>query len=160
MTGRVVDPPEVVEVDDREGQRLAVANGSRPLALHLFLEGAVVAEPGQGVAEGLVARPVVRVLEDQACALEAFGRFQDASREPDGEQPEQGRHAHDPERRQDQGRAPAPGQPVDDRCRDPDRDGEHGDQGEEQPQPDEPQVGRFTEQGAGILVVADGAAPR
>ena len=50
----------------------------------------MVAEPGQRVAQGLGAGPVVGVLEDRAGSLEPLGRFQDAAGEPDREQAEPG----------------------------------------------------------------------
>ena len=88
VAASVVDPLEVVEIDDGQRQRLVVADRAGPLALHLLLEGAVVAQPGQRVAQRLGARPVVGVLEDPAGALEPLGGLQDPSRQPDGERAE------------------------------------------------------------------------
>ena len=89
VAARVVDLLEVVEVEDRERQRLVVPGRDRPLALHLLLERPVVAEPRQRVAQGLGARPVVGVLEDPPRLLEPLGRLQHAARQPDGEQAEE-----------------------------------------------------------------------
>ena len=152
----VVDPLEVVEVDDGERQRLVVADRAGPLALHLLLEGAVVAQPGQRVAERLGARPVVGVLEDPAGALEPLGGLQDPSRQPDRERAEDAGQGEQGEGRQDERGTEAPGQPVDHRRRDHDRDREHGDEREEQAKPDQLQVGRFAEDVVGGRVVVDG----
>ena len=77
----------------RQRQRPAVAAcGDGPLALHLLLERAVVAEAGQGVAQGLGAGPVVGVLEDATGLLESLGRLQDAARQPHGQRPQDERH--------------------------------------------------------------------
>ena len=152
----VVDPLEVVEVDDREGQRLVVADRAGPLPLHLLLEGAVVAEPGQRVAQRLGARPVVGVLEDPAGALEPLGGLQDPPRQPDRERAEDRRPGR--AARASAGRAtprsPRPARRP--RRRDHDRDREHRDEREEQAKPDQLQVGRFAEDVVGGRVVVDG----
>ena len=88
VAARVVDLLEVVEVEDRQRQRLVVAGRGRPRALHLLLECPVVAEPRQGVAQGLRASPVVGVLEDAPGLLEPLGRFEHATCQPDGQQAE------------------------------------------------------------------------
>ena len=88
VAARVVDLLEVVEVHDRERQRLVVAGRRRPLALHLLLERAVVAQSRQRVAERLGTGPVVGVLEDPSGLLDALGGLQHATCQPDGQQPE------------------------------------------------------------------------
>ena len=74
----VVDPLQVVEVDDRERERAAV-RGRRvgDLAGELLLEGAVVAEAGQRVDARVEARPVVggpRLAEVALEVLDDVGR--------------------------------------------------------------------------------------
>ncbi len=49
----VVDGLELVEVDDQERERVLVARCRRHLAIELLLEGPMVAEPGEGVEEGI-----------------------------------------------------------------------------------------------------------
>ena len=108
VAARVVDLLEVVEVDDGQRQRLVVAGRVGPLALHLLLERAVVAEAGQGVAQRFGTRPVVGVLEDPARLLEALGGLQDAPRQPDGERAEDDGEGEQAERRHEQRRPAAP----------------------------------------------------
>jgi hypothetical protein len=45
-----VDLAEIVEVEDGQGEPAVVSRRAEPLAFELFLEGAMVAETGQGVA--------------------------------------------------------------------------------------------------------------
>ena len=114
----IVDPLEVVEVlEDREREGLAVADGHRPLALHLLLERPVVAEPGQCVAQRLCARPVVGVLEDPARLFETFRGLQDAARQPDGEAAKDDGEGHQAKGRHDQRGPEPPRQAVDHRRR-------------------------------------------
>ena len=107
MAARVVDPLEVVEVDDRERHRPAGPGRDRPLPLDLLLERAVVAEPGQRVAQGLGASPVVGVLEDPAGLLQPLGGLEDAAGQPDGEDAEDERESEDGQGRDDE-RVPCP----------------------------------------------------
>ena len=48
----------------------------------------MVAKAGQRVPERLGAGAVVRVLEDAMGLLQSLGRFEDAARQPDGQEPE------------------------------------------------------------------------
>ncbi len=153
VAARVVDPLEVVEVDDGEGKRLAVADRHRPLPLHLLLECPVIAEPGQGVSEGLGTCPVVGVLEDPARLLEPLGRFEHPARQPDRERAEDDRQGHQAERRDHQRGAEPPRQAIDHRRRDGDRDREHRDEREEQAETDQSQIGRLAEGIIGRLIV-------
>jgi len=152
---RVVDALEIVEVDDRQDEWLVVPDRGRPLTLHLLLEGAMVAEPGQGVAQGLCASPVVGVLEDDPGLLEALSRFEHPAREPDRQRAEDDRQPEQTERRHDQRCPEPPGQAVDDRRGDGDRDGEHRDEREEEAKPDQSKIGRFAEKAVGTGIVVD-----
>ena len=143
MAVGVVDLLELVEVEEHEGQRAVVPRGARPLALDLFLEGAVVAEAGEPVEQRLGARLVIGALERAQASAQPFGRLEHAVGQPDGEQAKAGRERDDDQGRQHERRALAPRLAVDDRCRDRDRDREHGDERKEQAQPDQAEVGRI-----------------
>ena len=120
----------------------------------------MVAEPGERVAQGLGPRPVVGVLEDPPGLLEALGRLEHATRQPERERPEDRRRGRaGPTVGTTQRRPEPPGQAVDHRRRDRDRDGEHRDEREEQAKPDQAQVGRLAEQVVGGRVVVDGTSP-
>ena len=140
MPLRIVDGLEVVDVEDGQGHRPAVAHRGRPLALDLLLERAVVPEARQGVAQRFGASPLVGVLEDAMRFGEPLGGLQHSMRQPDGQRAEKRREQDDAEGRDDQGGAATPGQPIDHRRRDPDGDGEHRDERQEQAQAHEPQV--------------------
>jgi hypothetical protein len=51
----VVDLAEIIEVDDRQRQPRVISRRGEPLALQLLLEGAVVAQTREGVAQRLGA---------------------------------------------------------------------------------------------------------
>ena len=146
VAARVVDPLEVVEVEDRERQRAAVPGRAiDPLALDLLLEGAVVAEAGQRVAQRLRAGPVVGVLEDAPGLARGArpARARDAPARRSAAQDE-GQEPGCASVGTSERRAPIPrGQPVDDRRRDRDRDREHRDEREEQAETDEAKVRRL-----------------
>ena len=148
------------------------ARRDRPLPLDLLLEGPVVAEAGEGVAERLGAGAVVGVLEDPARLLEALGGLEHAAREPDRQGTEHDGEGQDRDRRDDERRAHPGRQSVDERRRDHDRDREHRDEREEQAKTDEPKVRRFAEErvrtprcvadeqcppGSGTFVISGGA---
>ena len=156
VAARVVDPLEVVEVDDRERHRPAGPRRHRPLPLDLLLEGPVVAEAGQRVAQRLGAGAVVGVLEDAgASARDApRARARGAPARPSG------RRARRPGSRiatvGTTSDVPDPGaESVDERRRDHDRDREHRDEREEQAETDESQVRRLAEDALGGALVVD-----
>jgi hypothetical protein len=74
----IVDALEVVEVQDGQRHRPTRPDDHGPLAFHLLLERAVIAETREGVAERLRSGAVVGVLEDPATLLQAFSRLEDA----------------------------------------------------------------------------------
>ena len=82
----VVDPLQVVEVEQQQGQRrgrpLGVGDGSS----QLLLEGAVVAEPGQRIEQRRQPGAVVLLAEVVAGGLEALRRGQDRARKDDHQQ--------------------------------------------------------------------------
>ncbi len=145
MTFQLVDPPEVVEVHDRERHPRVVPRGPDPLSLQLLLEGPVVAQARERVAQRLGSSARVGVLEDDPCLVQTFGRLQHAAGQPDGEDAQQHRHDDDEDRRDEHRLAPADREPIDHGSRDSERDGEHRHEGDEQAQPDDPQVGRSVE---------------
>ena len=107
VAARVVDLLEVVEVDDRERQRLVVAGRRRPLALDLLLERAVVAEPGQRVAERLGAGPVVGVLEDpRASSRRSAGSSTRRASQTVSSAEDDGEHEHAQRRHEQRGAEP------------------------------------------------------
>ena len=63
MATRVVDRLEVVDVDEKERQRDVVAQGGRDLPIELLVEGAVVAQPGERVAQRIGQGRLVANLE-------------------------------------------------------------------------------------------------
>ena len=84
---RVVDGPEIVEVEHDQAEGGAIAHG----ALEVVLEGAVIEEPGQGVGLGadLDRREDLRVLQrdghlrrEQLDQVELLGRERVAHAEP------------------------------------------------------------------------------
>ena len=126
-------------------ERLA-ARRDGPLPLDLLLEGAVVAEAGEGVAERLGPGAVVGVLEDPARLLEALRGLEHAAGQPDRQGAEHDGQGQDRDRRDDERRAHPGREPVDERRGDHDRDREHRDEREEQAKTDEPKVRRFAKE--------------
>ena len=89
----VVDPLQVVEVEQQQGERVLAALGVRDQAGQLLLEGAMVAQPGQGIEQRGQPRPVVLLAEVVAGCLEPLGRRQDGAGQEDHQ--ERQRHADD-----------------------------------------------------------------
>ena len=58
----IVEALEMVDVEEGERNRLAIADGAVPFPLQRFVEGAAVAQPGQGIGRRqpfeFVTRPV------------------------------------------------------------------------------------------------------
>ena len=158
VTGRVVDLLELVEVEEHQGERPAVADGGRPLPFDLLLEAAVVAQAGQSVEEGLGAGLIVGALERAQRRLEALGGLEHAVGEPDREHAEDARQRDDDAGRHEQRGAAAAGEAVHDRRRNRDRDREHRDQREEEAEPNQSQIGRPAQRltGSGGLLGNDG----
>ena len=91
VAARVVDPLEVVEIDDGQRQRLSVPRRRRPLALHLFLERAMVAEARQRVAQGLRRGPGRTRPRGCVGPPPGAGPARGRAGEPDGQRPEPAR---------------------------------------------------------------------
>ena len=77
MAALVVDPLQVVEVEQQQGERVLAALGVRDQASQLLLEGAVVAEPGQGIEQRGQPRAVVLLAEVIPGGLESLGWRED-----------------------------------------------------------------------------------
>ena len=63
VAARVVDRLELVDVDEEERQRDVVAQGGRDLPIELLVEGAMVAQPGERVAQRIGEGRLVANLE-------------------------------------------------------------------------------------------------
>jgi hypothetical protein len=112
---RLIDPPEVVKVDDGECEARVVSPGGHPLALQFLLEGPVVAEARQPITQRLGPGARVRVLEDHPRAVEPFRRLQDPPGQPDRQHAQEHRQHDDPDGGQHHGCALPERQPVDER---------------------------------------------
>ena len=80
VTGRLVHGLEIVEVDEHESERVAVAPGEVELALEFLLECTVIAEPGQRVDEGPRLGGHVQVAKAAPRRIELLRRRDDAVR--------------------------------------------------------------------------------
>ncbi len=89
---RVVDPLELVDVDEHERELRAVATRALDHPCDGLLEGAVVAEAGQAVAQGRFAGALVQLAHPRAGRLELGGRPKDLAGHPDREADEQEQH--------------------------------------------------------------------
>ena len=76
VAGRVVDELEIVEVDEHERDQVPVAPDSVQLAIELFLERPVVAQPGERVDEGVRAVTALQIAELTAGLIELFGQLE------------------------------------------------------------------------------------
>ena len=85
----VVDGLEVVEVDEDQPERGLTRSGGVDLALERLLEGAVVAEPGDDVAERVDPGELVQVLKAPARGLELLRRPEHLAGHPEDEHGQQ-----------------------------------------------------------------------
>ncbi len=88
----IVDGLEVVEVDEDQAERDLAGPGGVDLALECLLERAVVAEPGDDVAERVASGQLVHVLQPTARCRELLGRTEDLAGHP---QDEHGQQRHE-----------------------------------------------------------------
>ena len=79
----VVDPLEVVEVEEQQGERIVAVLRLGDQPGQLLLEGTVVAEPGQGVEQRGEPGTIVFLSEVIAGSLEPFRGREDRSRQDD-----------------------------------------------------------------------------
>jgi hypothetical protein len=88
----VVDPLELVDVDQHERERGAVAPGALDHARDSLLERAVVAEPGQAVAQRRLARALVQLAQARSRGLELGGGPEDLAGHPGREHDQEQQH--------------------------------------------------------------------
>ena len=85
MTAAIIDGLELVEVDEQERKWCLVAQRSRNLAVQLLVERPMIAEAGQGIAQGVGQRRLVADLEIRlGCQQRCYGAPQSERGEGDG----------------------------------------------------------------------------
>ena len=92
VAARVIDALELVDVDEHERERGAVAPGAVDHAPDRLLERAVVAQAGQAVAQRGLARALVQLVQPRPRGLQLRRRAQDLAGHPDGERDQQQEH--------------------------------------------------------------------